>query len=146
MVKVVMEAWGNILPHLRIFSWMNICSSLRIRKTNITGSKGYFLDWSFAQYHILRSEKEQLGRYQPVARSPVFLFIIKSRILGHIRAVWRFDFLQFFGRITETGKKIIILVKKLHCNKRSKGNLLCFSFCKCLPLYVNKDFILRIYL
>lgn len=44
------------------FSWMNICSSLRVRIGNITGSKGYFLDWSFAQDHILRSWERTAGK------------------------------------------------------------------------------------
>lgn len=67
--SVQMEAYEEHTPTLTLF-WagggVNICSSLRIRRANITGSKGYFLDWYVAQYHILRcwEEKGQLWRYQ----------------------------------------------------------------------------------
>lgn len=80
------EAYEEIYSHaLNLLFWINICSCLRIRRANITRSKGCFLDWSVAQYHILRcwEEKEQLGRYQRQLPGACFLdFMIKCRKLG----------------------------------------------------------------
>lgn len=51
--------WGNVLPHFEFFFWMHICSSLRIRRAHITGSKGNFLEWYVAQTTSWGAEKRK---------------------------------------------------------------------------------------
>lgn len=48
--SVQMAAYEETYSHtLNFFFWMHICSSLRIRRAHITGSKGNFLEWYVAQ-------------------------------------------------------------------------------------------------
>lgn len=91
--SVQMEAYEEHTPTLKLFFLMNICS-LRIRRANITGSKGYFLDWYVAQYHILRcwEEKGQLWRYQRQLLGACFHdFYDQMYEIGYVIATWRLE-------------------------------------------------------